>query len=55
MKAVEFERTGNKKNGYPELTDCLYHALAIMNNAVFYKKLRRKVTVGGVSMFVVAG
>ena len=35
MKAVKLARTGNKKSGYPELTDCLYHALAIMNDAVF--------------------
>lgn len=34
MKAIELARTGNKKSGYPELTDCLYHALAILNNAI---------------------
>ena len=26
IKAIEMARTGNKKSGYPELTDCLYHA-----------------------------
>lgn len=35
MKAIEIARTGNKKSGYPELTDCLYHALAITSGAVF--------------------
>ncbi|MFV1977636.1 MAG: type II toxin-antitoxin system VapC family toxin [Candidatus Scalindua sp.] len=35
MKAIEIARTGNKKNGYPELADSLYHALAITINAVF--------------------
>ena len=35
MKAIELARTGNRNSGYPELTDCLYHALAIMNHAVF--------------------
>ena len=34
MKAIEIARSGTKKNGYPELTDSLYHALAILNNAV---------------------
>ena len=35
MKAIEIARTGNSKSGYPELTDSLYHALAILNEAVF--------------------
>ncbi len=35
MKAIEIARTGNPKSGYPEITDCLYHALAILNDAVF--------------------
>ncbi|HHO55205.1 MAG TPA: hypothetical protein ENK21_02365 [Trueperaceae bacterium] len=35
MKAVEMARMGTKKSGYPELTDCLYHSLAILNDAVF--------------------
>jgi predicted nucleic acid-binding protein len=35
MKAIEIARTGNQKSGYPELSDSLYHALAIMNNAIF--------------------
>ena len=35
MKAIEIARTGDQKSGYPEITDCLYHALAILNDAVF--------------------
>lgn len=35
MKAIEIARTGNPKSGYPELTNSLYHALAILNEAVF--------------------
>ncbi len=35
MKAIEIARTGNPKSGYPELTDSLYHALAILNGAIF--------------------
>jgi len=35
MKAIEIARVGHKKSGYPELTDSLYHSLAILNNAVF--------------------
>jgi len=35
MKAIEIARTGNPKSGYPELSDSLYHALAIVNDAVF--------------------
>ena len=35
IKAIEIARTGNKKSGYPEFTDSLYHAFAIMNNAIF--------------------
>ena len=43
MKAVELARTGNKKSGFPELTDCLYHALAIMNDAVFITNDKRHI------------
>ena len=35
MRAIELAGSGNKKSGFPELTDCLYHALAILNDAVF--------------------
>ena len=35
MRAIELARSGNKKSGFPGLTDCLYHALAILNDAVF--------------------
>ncbi len=35
MKAIEIARTGHKKSGFPELSDSLYHALAIFNGAVF--------------------
>lgn len=35
LKAIEIARTGNPKSGYPELSDSLYHALAIVNNAIF--------------------
>ncbi len=43
MKAVALARTGNKKSGYPELTDCLYHALAIVNDAVFITNDKRHI------------
>jgi predicted nucleic acid-binding protein len=35
MKAIDLARFGNLKSGYPEVTDCLYHALAIYSNAFF--------------------
>ena len=35
IKAIEIARTGNSSSGYPELSDSLYHALAIMNQAIF--------------------
>ncbi len=35
IKAIEIARIGSKKSGYPEFTDSLYHALAILNNAIF--------------------
>ena len=35
MKAIEIARTGNPKSGYPEFSDSLYHALAIVNDAIF--------------------
>lgn len=38
MKAIEIARTGNQKSGWPGLTDSLYHALAMLNDAVFYNQ-----------------
>ena len=35
LKAIEIARTGSPKSGYPELSDSLYHALAIVNDAIF--------------------
>ncbi len=35
MKAIEIARTGNKKSGFPEFSDSLYHALAILSGAIF--------------------
>jgi len=35
IKAVEMARIGHAKSGYPEFTDCIYHSLAILNNAIF--------------------
>jgi predicted nucleic acid-binding protein len=35
MKAIEIARTGNPKSGFPELSDSLYHALAIQYDAIF--------------------
>ena len=35
IKAIEIARTGHAKSGYPEFSDSLYHALAILNDAVF--------------------
>lgn len=43
MKAITIARTGNPKSGYPELTDSLYHALAILNDAVFITNDRRHI------------
>jgi predicted nucleic acid-binding protein len=44
MKAIEIARTGNPKSGYPELTDSLYHALAILNGAVFITNDKKHVS-----------
>ena len=35
IKAIEIARTGNPQSGYPELSDSLYHALAIVNDPIF--------------------
>lgn len=44
MKAIEMARTGHKKSGYPEFTDCLYHSLAIMNGAIFITNDKRYIS-----------
>ena len=28
-------RHGHGKSGYPEFTDCLYHSVALLNDAIF--------------------
>ena len=43
MQAIAIARTGHAKSGYPELTDSLYHALAIMHDAVFVTNDRRHI------------
>ena len=35
LQAIGMARHGSKKSGYPEFTDSLYHALAILNEATF--------------------
>lgn len=35
LKAIEIARYGSKKGGYPDFTDSLYHALAILQQAIF--------------------
>ncbi len=41
LQAIKMARQGNKKSGYPEFTDCLYHALALLNDAVFITNDRK--------------
>ncbi|WLE95195.1 MAG: type II toxin-antitoxin system VapC family toxin [Candidatus Electrothrix communis] len=43
MRAIAIARTGHAKSGYPELSDSLYHALAIMHDAVFVTNDRRHI------------
>ena len=35
MQAIKMARIGNKKSGYPEYSDSLYHSLALINKATF--------------------
>ncbi len=35
LEAIKMARIGNKKSGYPEYSNSLYHTLAILNNATF--------------------
>ncbi len=35
IHAIKMARQGNKKSGYPEFSDCLYHSLALFSDAVF--------------------
>jgi len=44
MKAIEMARVGNRKSGYPQLTDCIYHALAISNDAMFVTNDRKHIS-----------
>ncbi|MCI5124588.1 MAG: PIN domain-containing protein [Candidatus Electrothrix sp. AR5] len=46
MQAIAIARTGHAKSGYPELSDSLYHALAIMHDAVFVTNDRRHIAKG---------
>jgi len=41
LHAIEMARYGNKKSGYPEFTDSLYHSLAIFNDAIFITNDKR--------------
>lgn len=43
IEAITIARTGNPKSGYPELTDSLYHALAILNGASFITNDQRHI------------
>ena len=47
MKAIEIARMGNPKSGYPELSDSLYHSLAIQNDAVFVTNDAKHVSKAG--------
>jgi len=35
IHAIKMAGHGHKKSGYPEFTDCLYHSLALLNDAIF--------------------
>lgn len=41
IHAIKMARQGHRKSGYPEFTDCLYHSLALLNNAVFITNDKR--------------
>ncbi len=54
IKAIDIARVGHEKAGYPEFSDSLYHALAVLNNGMFvtndekhYSKVK---TLGHVSL-----
>ncbi len=44
IKAIEMARVADQKSGYPELTDCLYHSLAIVNDAIFVTNDKRHIS-----------
>ncbi len=35
VQAIRMARQGHRKGGFPEFTDCLYHSLALFNDATF--------------------
>lgn len=41
LQAITMARYGTKKSGYPEFSDCLYHALAIFKDAIFITNDKR--------------
>ncbi len=41
IHAMKMARQGHKKSGYPEFTDCLYHAVALFNDALFITNDRK--------------
>ena len=43
IHAIKMARQGHIKSGYPEYTDCLYHALALFNDAIFITNDKRHI------------
>lgn len=41
MRSIDMARQGHVKSGYPQWTDCLYHALAIIIDGVFLTNDRK--------------